>query len=250
MFGCNNFNFGCFPNCPNRRYCGIVGPQGPQGPQGPMGPMGATGPQGPQGEQGPQGATGATGPQGPAGAIGPQGAQGPAGPQGEQGIQGETGPQGPQGEIGPQGPQGEQGPAGPTVALRGIEASLTNASGGTLPDSGAVLFNNTVSNNTIGGSYDSTTGTFTLTEPGTYLVNWWVALGDAQGTQALSFSLTANGTLARTAYTGANAGEINGTSLIAVGESPVSIQLVNNSGVPIQFAVSDVQSGATITQVA
>ncbi len=238
MFGCNNCIFGCSPNCPNRRCYGIVGPMGPQGPvgpMGPMGPMGATGPQGPQGEQGPQGPAGATG------------AQGPQGPQGAQGTQG---PQGPQGEIGPAGPQGEQGPAGPTVALRGIETSLTNASGGTLADGSPVLFNNTVSNNTIGGTYASATGTFTLTEPGTYLINWWVALGTAQATQATAFSLTANGTPARTAYTGANAGEINGTSLITVGDSPVSIRLVNNSGFSIQYAVANVQSGATITQVA
>ena len=141
---------------------GITGPAGPQGPQGIMGPTGATGPMGftgPQGPAGPMGATGATGPMGSVGATGATGAQGP------QGLPGATGATGP---IGPQGPAGPQGEPGGLAVYGGlyhnIESALTLL--GNIPHQ--VPFNNVMpAFNIIPG-----TNQLTITETGTYEINW------------------------------------------------------------------------------
>ena len=229
-------------------FTSIPGPIGPQGPQGPAGPVGATGPQGPQGIPGPTGATGATGatgPQGPIGLTGATGATGATGPQGPIGLTGATGPQGPQGiqgPVGPQGPIGPQGPAG-TIASYGSYFSTTTQ---TLSNQSFPLDSaNDESNMTI----DPATGIVTLTNAGTYKIDYGV-LPETGAVEANRVVLYLNGA------------EVPGTSLELVNEqivgastiitvdagSTLNIQILADNNVT--FAAEDISAYLTIMQIA
>lgn len=199
-------------------FTSIPGPIGPQGPQGPAGPVGATGPQGPQGIPGPTGATGATG---------------ATGPQGPQGIQG------PQGPIGPTGPQG---PAG-TIASYGAYYSTTTQ---TLSNTSFPLDSaNDESNMTI----DPATGIVTLTNAGTYKIDYGV-LPETGAVETNRVALYLNGA------------EVNGTSLELVNEqivgastiitvdagSTINIQILADN--TVTFVAEDINAYLTIMQIA
>ena len=186
---------------------GLDGATGPMGPQGPQGLTGANGLDGATGPMGPQGPQGLTGPQGPAGANGLDGATGPAGPQGIQGIQGPVGPVGSAGTNGTNGvgvPTG--GTAGQVLAkVNGTDYNtqwVTPSAGGsgasvqlfankvggsseTLPVATStspttIVFNNVINSPTL-GTYNNTTGVFTVgtTGAGTYLIQVKLLCNDA-----------------------------------------------------------------------
>lgn len=211
--GCCPTDGHCSCNCHPCTVCppGPEGPQGPQGPVGPQGPQGVPGPQGPAGPQGPQGAPGLQGPegpQGPQGIPGPQGPEGPKGPQGVPGPQGPEGPQGPQGVPGPQGPegpqgpqgdpgpQGPQGPAGSPPPLSLLSAYSTPTQG--LPSGGAMEFDR---NGLLYGtdvSHTPGSSTFTITQPGVYLVTFHGVITASSQNKfpvAIATSLLANGSI-------------------------------------------------------
>lgn len=160
-----------FPGTPGPT--GPTGPTGPSsgstGPTGPTGPTGATGLTGAIGPTGPTGATGPIGPTGPTGSAGPTGATGPIGPTGATGLTGATGPTGPTGAIGPTGPTGPTGPASTltTASLMAHDES-TNTVGVGAP----LLFTTTnLASNIV---YNPANGVFTVTQPGQYLIHWWI----------------------------------------------------------------------------
>ena len=196
--GCCPTDGHCSCNCHPCTVCppGPEGPQGPQGPVGPQGPQGVPGPQGPAGPQGPQGAPGLQGPegaQGPQGIPGPHGTEGPQGPQGVPGPQGPEGPQGPQGDPGPQGPQG---PAGSPPPLSLLSAYSTPTQG--LPSGGAMEFDR---NGLLYGtdvSHTPGSSTFTITQPGVYLVTFHGVITASSQNKfpvAIATSLLANGSI-------------------------------------------------------
>ena len=153
---------------------------GPTGPQGPQGNQGAQGAQGPQGNQGAQGAASIVA--GPQGNQGAQGAQGPQGNQGAQGaastVAGPQGPQGDQGALGPQGNQGAQGAAGPGVPAAGTANQLLVKNSGTDYDT------TWTATPTVDALTITSTGTKTITTPGTELVT--SQTGDSNGRSTLS----------------------------------------------------------------
>ena len=178
---------------------GAQGPQGIPGPQGPEGPQGPQGVPGPQGPEGPQGSQGVPGPEGPEGTQGPQGVpgpEGPEGPQGPQGVPGPQGPEGPQGPQGPEGPQGPQGPAGSPPPLSLLSAYSTPTQG--LPSGGAMEFDR---NGLLYGtdvSHTPGSSTFTITQPGVYLVTFHgviTATSQNKFPVAIATSLLANGSI-------------------------------------------------------
>ena len=153
-------------------------------------------------------------------------------------------------------------PVTPPQRLRGLEATLTGGSGGTVANGFPIPFNNLVSNNAIGASF--VTGAITLTRPGTYLVNWWVATATTQnpeetGDQAattgqsaseVSFSAALNGTPVSGSYAPCGTGQLNGSTLVTVQNSPSTLQIVNSSGENVLLATTSVQAGVTVTQLA
>lgn len=200
---------------------GATGPQGPQGIQGPAGNDGATGATGPQGPIGLTGATGPTGPTGATGSQGPQGIQGPAGNDGATGATGPQGPIGLTGATGPIGATGPQGPAGtngangvgvPTGGTTGqvlakvdgtnyntqwvtptggsgatleLMANKVGGSSETLPVATSttpttIVFNNVTVPTTF-GTYNTTTGVYTVGSSGAgiYLIQVKLLCNDA-----------------------------------------------------------------------
>lgn len=139
----------------SENFCRPIYVLGPPGPTGPIGIQGSTGPQGPQGVQG------EIGPQGP------QGIQGEIGPQGPQGVQGEIGPQGPQGI------EGEIGPTGPTgVANVSGYANYAYSGTATIQSGTSIPFN--LSGVAPIGVSQTANDTFTITNTGTYLINYGI----------------------------------------------------------------------------
>ena len=144
--------------------------------------------------------------------------------------------------------------------LRGLQATLTAASGGTVADDFPIPFNNLISNNALGASF--VTGTVTLSRPGTYLVNWWVAPeiavaaveADGQGSKAvqtateISFAVSLNGQIISGSCAPVGTGQISGTALVTVTTTPATLQIVNDSGDGIVLAEVSAQAGLSITQ--
>lgn len=224
-------------------FTSVPGPQGPVGPQGPQGPIGLTGATGATGPQGPIGLTGATGPVGPQGPIGLTGATGPQGPQGEIGPIGPQGPTGPQGIQGPQGEVGPQGPAG-TIASYGSFYTDTTQ---TLTDEPFVLTTTTSADNL---TLDAATGIITLTDTGTYKVDYGVYSTDAAATDYVSIYL--NGVeVAGSSQTLNNNTMTNGSIIIDVpaDNSTLNIQITSAADVTFE-SPAGVDGYLVITQIA
>ena len=148
------------------------------------------------------------------------------------------------------------------LRLRGVEATLTAGSGGTVANGFPIPFNNLVSNNAIGASF--VTGAITLNRSGTYLVNWWVAMGETEDAEAangqtattggaapeLSFSAALNGNIVSGSYAPSGTGQISGSALVTVMNTPSTLQVVNSSGGNVLLAQTSVQAGVTVTQLA
>ena len=148
------------------------------------------------------------------------------------------------------------------LRLRGLEATLTAGSGGTVANGFPIPFNNLVSNNAIGASF--VTGAITLNRPGTYLVNWWVAMNATEDAESandqtatvgqsdsqLSFSAALNGNIVSGSYAPCGTGQISGSTLVTVTNTPSTLQIVNSSGQNVLLASTTAQAGVTVTQLA
>ncbi|MFU0833516.1 MAG: Collagen-like protein [Oscillospiraceae bacterium] len=186
------------------------------------------------------------GPTGPTGAQGPTGPMGPTGPTGPQGLQGPTGPQGQQGPTGPTGPRG---PRGPKEALAGIHAQMINHNSNTLEDNANVLFDSLLNTSSPSITYDSNTGIFTISETGTYLVNWWVAVAGTAGPAAIAFALRLNDSTDIPSAMPIVSGQLSGSALLTIGTAPSTLCLVNTTGSAVLYGDLPVQANIVITQV-
>ena len=148
-------------------------------------------------------------------------------------------------------------PTPPAPQLRGLEATFTAGAGATVANGFPIPFNSLLSNNLNGGSF--VTGAITLSRPGTYLVNWWVAIGE-QGDVAtkgaggrpsqIGFSTTLNGAVVSTSYAPCGTGQISGSALVTVQSTPATLQIVNGSGENVVLASTTAQAGVVVTQLA
>ena len=250
---CNNRPFPPFNQGGNNIdriiFTGITGPTGPQGPQGIQGPSGATGaqgPAGPTGATGPAGATGPTGPQGIQGVAGPTGPTGPIGLTGEIGPTGPVGPTGATGEIGPTGPTGATGPTGPAGTVASFGSFYTDTTQTVTNDSFPLTTTLTSSNIAL----EPTTGVLTLTNAGTYSIDYGVYSTDATATDTVSIFL--NGTeVAGTERTLENNAITNGNVIINVptATSTLNIQ-INSTGAVTFDDPNGVNGYLTIVQIA
>ncbi|WP_222128034.1 collagen-like triple helix repeat-containing protein [Bacillus pumilus] len=253
---------------PGRR--GPAGPAGPAGSTGPAGPAGSAGPAGPAGPAGSTGPAGPAGSAGPAGPAGPTGLAGPAGSAGATGVTGGTGVTGATGETGVTGVTGGTGATGVTGrtgATGGTGATgatggtgVTGVTGGTgatgatgtgatgpflssyyearknenqtVANEALVTFT-AVSSDVVGTAITfNGTDTFTLNEPGLYLVNFNVNTAENSGTSV--FHLVQNGrTVSSIGNSATSGGNMGGGALIQVVQgTPVTVSLRNSSGGP------------------
>ncbi|MCM3025960.1 collagen-like protein [Bacillus safensis] len=218
---------------------------GPEGSAGPAGPTG-TGATGATGETGGTGATGATGVTGGTGATGATGVTGGTGATGATGVTGGTGATGVTGGTGATGATGVTGGTGATGATGGTGATGTGATGPflssyyearknenqTVANEALVTFT-AVSSDVVGTAITfNGTDTFTLNEPGLYLVNFNVNTAENSGTSV--FHLVQNGrTVSSIGNSATSGGNMGGGALIHVVQgTPVSVSLRNSSGGP------------------
>lgn len=111
---------------------------------------------------------------------------------------------------------------------------------------------------------DSTTGKFTISQPGNYLINWWVVTQSSDSSLAIGFALKGKAASATTydSYQAAvntlKTGEISGTSILALtpDKIPYTFQLVNITGYSqglsstvILALYTTAQAGITISQL-
>jgi hypothetical protein len=233
---------------------GPTGPQGLTGTTGPTGPQGLTGATGPTGPQGLTGATGPTGPQGLTGTTGPTGAQGltgATGPTGAQGLTGATGPTGPQGLNGATGPTG---PSGSTTGLNTFMFGTTNAST-TITASSPIIFSTTPALTNI--VYNPANGTITLSNSGTYLINWTAAIKNESAAAILTlglYQITPTINIISTSNSGNTISNnastfISGTALFTI-SAVTTIQLRNLSTNSISLVPASNQSAViSITRI-
>lgn len=85
------------------------------------------------------------------------------------------GPTGPTGATGPTGPTGATGPTGPTGPAEEITTAalmMHDESTNTVNAGAPILFNQM--NLASGITYNPATGVFTISQPGQYLIHWWL----------------------------------------------------------------------------
>lgn len=191
---------------------GVAGPPGATGASGligltgSVGASGATGATGLQGVAGIAGATGATG-SGATGASGVQGATGLPGATGATGLQGATG-LGPMGSSGPTGATGSTGPPGSTGASG---SGATGATGSSVGTPAQIALEVTLANNQVSGTvgwntvlfdtkttdvqnaYSTSTGLFTPTVAGLYLISAVVCIGAGVTGNTFGLLISKNG---------------------------------------------------------
>ena len=219
---CQQRPCGCWCPCIVR---GPTGPTGPQGIQGEIGPAGATGPQGTAGENGRNGATGRSAYQ----VAVDEGFEGTE----EQWLASLMGP---------------AGPAGPAEVF-GIQARLLNSPNIDIEDNAPIIFDTVSAQVGTAISYNETTGVFTISQSGYYLVNWWVATDGSVATTGANFSLNVNGLQHSTGASPAVTGQVTGSALIVVNAEPVTVTLTNESGEVMNLEDTFAQANITILAI-
>ena len=131
-----------------------------------------------------------------------------------------------------------------------MQLSLVGSSGGEIAVGGHVAFDALNFNNTLGLSYAPGSGSVTVARTGTYLVNWWVAVENAQTAEVLSFALSLNGSDVATSYADIGSGQIYGTAIVNVTSIPATLSITNRSTDAVTLVTAAGQAGMTITQLA
>ena len=138
----------------------------------------------------------------------------------------------------------------PAPQLRGMQLSLVGSSAGSVASEASVAFDTVNSNNALGVSYTSGSGQIVIGRTGTYLVNWWIAVENAQTAETISVALKLNGTPVQTSYSDIGGGQIYGSAIVNVSSISSTLTLVNCSGCEITLATAAGQGGLTLTQFA
>ncbi|MFM9279728.1 hypothetical protein [Paenibacillus jiagnxiensis] len=151
-------------------------------------------------------------------------------------------PTGASGATGATGATGVTGPTGPTFATSSGTFSASNL---TDVDVGANFPLNQVVNN--GTAFTLSGGdTINISEPGSYLVNYW-AQGDATGPpQLIAVALRVNGAIVSATSrmtqqvdTGWNYLQVNGSYILNVTTTPTTLNLVNRSNSILKYSLAD-----------
>jgi len=134
--------------------------------------------------------------------------------------------------------------------LRGMQLSLVGSSAGSIAQGDNVCFDAVDVNNTLGVSYAPGSGSVTVARTGTYLVNWWIAVENAQSAEMLAFALSLNGSDQQTVYSDIGGGQIFGSAIVTVSSLPATLSLVNRSSGEVTLATAAKQGGLTLAQLA
>ena len=131
-----------------------------------------------------------------------------------------------------------------------MQLSLVGSSAGSVASGASVAFDTVDCNNALGVTYTAGSGQIAIGRTGTYLVNWWVAIENAQGAESVAFALSLNGSDLATSYSDTGGGQIYGTAIVNVTSIPATLTLVNRSGDAVTLATAAGQGSLTLTQLA
>lgn len=134
------------------------------------------------------------------------------------------------------------------AGLTGIQAQLVGAGGTTIADGSNVIFDSVLNNQSGSISYSGATGTFTVTAPGNYYVDWWVGTDGAGPSTNVSFAIDVNGVNYSEASSPIVSGQLSGEALVTVTTVPTQITLVNVTGQGVFVPTTPVQANIVITK--
>lgn len=141
------------------------------------------------------------------------------------------------------------GPAGTFYQLRGIQAQLIDGAGVTIADGDPVIFNAVLNDQSLNISYSAKTGRFTIRQPGSYFVTWWIAAKGAEAS-CVSFGVSLNGGSPVTGVLPDAAGQLTGSALLMAGAGPSTVALVNTTGAGVTIPATGVQANILILEAA
>lgn len=118
-----------------------------------------------------------------------------------------------------------------------------------LDDGEPVIFETILTRITTDVTYSKTTGNFCLHKPGSYLVNWDVAVEGSLSQPFIRMALIQDEQVVGASAMPVTVGQISGTSLIAVSEVPVRLMLVNATGEQIRLSEFSPVGNMTITRI-
>lgn len=130
--------------------------------------------------------------------------------------------------------------------MMGLQVELLNSQGVVVEDDAPIMFDEPISQAGSAISYDTETGAFTLPENGNYFIQWWVAADGAETNTGMRFSLNINEVEHSSGASPLVTGQVSGSALIPVGDSAVTMNLTNSSGVSITLEDVNTQAGLTI----
>jgi hypothetical protein len=135
------------------------------------------------------------------------------------------------------------------VNLAGTQAQLTNAPHLQicLNNKERVVFD-TILKESEDIRYEKKTGIFKITTPGTYLVNWSVAVNGSHTSPYIRFALETDGEVYGPSACPVSLGVIGGTGLVTVLRVPSTLSLINDTGDVACLAQVMPAAGITITK--
>ncbi|OCN02760.1 hypothetical protein A7X67_14015 [Clostridium sp. W14A] len=130
-----------------------------------------------------------------------------------------------------------------------MQAQLVGSSGATLASGANVLFDSLLNTSSPSITYAAATGIFTVSAPGTFLVNWWVSVDGTAGPASVAFALRLNGLTDIPSTMPATTGQISGSALVTIGTTPSTLALVNTTGAAVLYGAVTPQANIVISQV-
>lgn len=105
-------------------------------------------------------------------------------------------------------------------------------------------------NDSSGITYTIGSGTFTLTTPGNYLVNWQINVNQGAAGE-VSFGLNVGGNIIASVPAYLERGQISGSAFVPVTTSGTTLSLLNNGTTAVNYDTAlNVRANIVITQVA
>lgn len=122
----------------------------------------------------------------------------------------------------------------------------------TIADGAPVIFDEIITDDSAAISYDAATGTITVTESGTYYINWWFSADGSPIATTIDLAIVTSTGETITASNPILSGQMSGNALLditATPGAPVTIQLINTTGNEIFVGATTVRSDLTIVNI-
>ena len=138
-------------------------------------------------------------------------------------------------------------PPCPTAHLLGLQAQLVT--GTSVDNNSPVLFNSLINDKSDNINYSSGSGNFIFTKPGNYYVSWSVAIS-LTTPAVVRFGIQVGGSVVSSVSAYISRGQLTGSALITITDTPVTVQLINLTGSTVTYdAASPVLANIVFVEV-